>query len=260
MDADDISLPSRLKNQFDYMEKHRNINILGTYAISFGDINEYLIDYNNYTKRYRQVLLLFQNSGLIHPTSMIRKSFLNKYDIQYDEYFRNAQDYRLWVECIKYTAIKVLPKIELLYRRHYNQSSASGKKIQNQYRDEIRLLQLKKLGIKLSEENKNIFLSFCNNNINIKELPKLNELCKLIISNNIKHKYYNAHILKGMLYSKCLLIVFKQRKTLSKLELVNYIYYYMCWNSISIYLYNKSIFFYNKIRKKKIKRNYDKYE
>jgi len=37
MDADDISLPERLEQQFEYLENNPEITILGTYIEAFGN-------------------------------------------------------------------------------------------------------------------------------------------------------------------------------------------------------------------------------
>lgn len=75
MDSDDISLPTRFEKQVKFFETHPESNVLGTSAVVFGDINDYYIDYNNYSQKMRSILLLFRNSGLIHPSAMIRRVF-----------------------------------------------------------------------------------------------------------------------------------------------------------------------------------------
>ena len=66
MDADDISLPNRLKVQYYYMEKHPDIDILGGAVWSNNVKNVY---WRYFSQEWRKVNLLFGNYGICHPTA-----------------------------------------------------------------------------------------------------------------------------------------------------------------------------------------------
>lgn len=250
MDSDDISLSTRLEHQIKYFERHPEVNILGTYAITFGDRQDLLIDYNNYSKKYRSVLLFFRNSGLIHPTYMLKRQFLEDNGIVYDEHFRKAQDYRLWVECTKYSKINCLPKIEFLYRRHFSQISTSGKSSQDAYRDEIRLMQLKKLVYDSSESEKALHLRLCNRKLMKDDVDGLKKWCEKLLKENQSKMIYDPFILKGILYSESLTAIIKLRNELGFRRTCASAFKFVSLEGMSINLYNRTVFVLNLVKKR----------
>lgn len=251
MDSDDIALPMRLEKQIKYMKKHPEVNVLGTYAAEFGDGKELLVDYNRYSQKMRSVLLLFRNSGLIHPTAMMRKSFLDSYGITYDPHFRKAQDYRLWVECSKYSRIHCLPQIELLYRRHFDQISTSGKSGQDEYRNQIRLLQLRRILESVSEKEEKLFLEICNRHfedLNLKEVYGLYQ--KLLCANKEKN-IYNKFILKGILSSELCTLILKKSKRGTLCGAMRNTVQFLSLEGVCMKVYMTMIFIHNKWKKKR---------
>ncbi|MGA1794516.1 MAG: glycosyltransferase family 2 protein [bacterium] len=94
-DADDISLPDRLKKQYFFMEKNRNIFLCGTMAIIIDDNEnvlaktDYLSDTSQIKKRLRR------GNCLIHFSIMFR----NK-NIFYRDKFKYSQDYDLYLNLL----------------------------------------------------------------------------------------------------------------------------------------------------------------
>lgn len=102
MDADDISRRERIRTQVEYLEKHKEIDIVASYAKTFGDSD--IIKKSPCTHEGIKATLLFTNP-ICHPTVMFRKSSI---DFVYDESCAAGQDYELWariVECKKFCAI-----------------------------------------------------------------------------------------------------------------------------------------------------------
>ena len=95
MDADDESLPERFNLQIDFMEKNQDIYVLGTAMFRVG---------NNKKKRLMKTPALHAqclNELVVgpccfHPTVMIRKTAIN--NIRYDQKYRYAEDYKLWID------------------------------------------------------------------------------------------------------------------------------------------------------------------
>lgn len=113
MDADDIMMPDRIKQQAEFMEKQPDIDICGGGIKNFGFINNEV-----YTlKDHRSIItsLLLQNS-IAHPTVIMRKSridtYIQKYGFLYDPQFIYAEDYKLWtclaMEGYKFANLPVL--------------------------------------------------------------------------------------------------------------------------------------------------------
>lgn len=123
MDADDVSYKQRLQKQYGYMEKYQDIDILGSWC-QIGDIvgkSEGTIP-----NQWRRVRMLFGNHGIVHSTAFIRRDFLEKNHLRYDEKMKKAQDYKLWSDCLKKGAeIRVFPEALISYRVHDGQISST---------------------------------------------------------------------------------------------------------------------------------------
>ena len=100
MDSDDISLPTRIAQQVNHMEG-LNLDLCGGHY--------FLIDENgvlnglNLTPRSHELCLLSFSSkaAFVHPTVMIRKSFLDRNNLKYGQVeFKNAEDLDLWIRII----------------------------------------------------------------------------------------------------------------------------------------------------------------
>ena len=74
MDSDDISLPDRFEKQIAYMDKHKDVGVLGTSIIIFGEgIKEQIYQFDSKYKKAKADL--FFNSSLAHPTVMIQSGY-----------------------------------------------------------------------------------------------------------------------------------------------------------------------------------------
>ena len=69
MDADDVMLPYRLQVQYDYMETHLDVDILGSGMHCFGDIDQACPPFRTGEIGY---LELINTCPLYHPTVMMR--------------------------------------------------------------------------------------------------------------------------------------------------------------------------------------------
>jgi glycosyltransferase involved in cell wall biosynthesis len=119
MDADDIMLSDRLQLQVDFLQKNRNIDVVGSYALE--------VDEKGSELRLRVVApivkdakeLSIRNHFLIHPSLMIRKSFY--LDNLYDPLLNRAEDYDLWLRTFNKYSFAVI-KQPLIKYRIYKQS------------------------------------------------------------------------------------------------------------------------------------------
>lgn len=191
MDSDDVSYVKRLEKQYKYMEKYRNIDILGAWIYDGVRISK---TDGKISSECRRVRMLFRNDGIIHPTAFIRKSFLMKYGIIYDEAVQNAEDYKLWVDCLRYGAtMSVFPEVLLYYRRHSEQISQSGSEVQKHSSKIIQEELIRELYPDISDAK--LYL-FCNREIWIQNKEEFIQICKELIQKNNTKKIYDMHILK----------------------------------------------------------------
>lgn len=149
MDSDDIALKNRLKEQVKYLEKNKDIDICSTFYKMFGKENRYVI--NSYIKPEEIKCELLFRTPLIHPGVMIRREFLERNNLKYDEEYIYTQDFELWTRCSDVGNIAIIPKLELNYRIHDNQIGISKKVKQTELANKVLMKNLKKL--KLEEKD-----------------------------------------------------------------------------------------------------------
>lgn len=115
MDADDIALPERLEEQYNFMQNNTNIDFLGTSATlidSNGKEKHNLIIPNYKAQKIKKYF--FKETILIHPSIMGKSTTYKKNN--YDPSFYRSQDLELWLRILKNAQFAVLEKPLLLYR------------------------------------------------------------------------------------------------------------------------------------------------
>lgn len=95
MDGDDISLKNRFELQLEYLNSHKNIDILGGNMLIINESGKVVSE-----RKYPcNGLLLHLNSifrsPVAHPTVMFRRSIIEN-DLFYDESFSKAEDTEFW--------------------------------------------------------------------------------------------------------------------------------------------------------------------
>ena len=142
MDADDISLPTRFEKQIKFMDNNPEIGVSGTWIKTIGDIPGHVWKHPCDHETIRSKLLF--ESALVHPSVIIRKDIFCKNGLCYNSDETYAEDYGLWVRAITRLKFANIPEILLHYRVH---NSTSNKDKQQEVANNIRLLQIRKLGI-----------------------------------------------------------------------------------------------------------------
>ena len=117
MDSDDISLPERFEKQYNYLEAHPEISILGCNIKCFP--KEKVIIF----REHPCYLDFLQGCSIAHPTVMMRKCDLEKYELNYNKELKISEDYDLWCRAIKYLKFGNMTEILLHYRVLQNSNS-----------------------------------------------------------------------------------------------------------------------------------------
>ncbi|MDL2302296.1 glycosyltransferase family 2 protein [Lachnospiraceae bacterium OttesenSCG-928-D06] len=119
MDDDDISSPRRLEIQKMYMDSYPEIGICGIRHKVLNAPN-WLVDYSADPQQLQTDLLFF--SPLRHPTIMMRKTVIEKFQLYYDEELPGAEDYELYIRAAQCTRITNILEDNLFYHRRTNQN------------------------------------------------------------------------------------------------------------------------------------------
>ncbi len=112
MDADDISLPERLKIQSSYLDHNKNVFLVGGGVININERGRELITLNPIVN-FKAIIKKLPNKNLFyHPTIMLRNE-----GVKYREKFLCAQDYDLYLNLLSERKnLANLPNILLKYR------------------------------------------------------------------------------------------------------------------------------------------------
>ena len=114
MDADDVSLPTRLAKQFDYLERNPDVGIVGTWFQDMGPDGKlgpmWLLPTSPATIKW---YLMFGNC-MAHPTVMARREVMQS--LRYRQAAGQVEDYDLWIRAASVTNLANIPETLLQYR------------------------------------------------------------------------------------------------------------------------------------------------
>ena len=130
MDADDISLDSRLTAQVSFLESNLNVDIVGSWI----DVYDSAMEEYQYTWKTPPADTIIKTRNLFapsvaHPSVMLRKSSLDRCLLRYDSSLRHSEDYWFWIECGKFLQYANIQKSLLLYRDNAEGMTKSKKNI-----------------------------------------------------------------------------------------------------------------------------------
>lgn len=121
MDADDICFSTRLEKQLAFMETNPHILASGACCELINEDGVKIgrrVDFLESPERIRLSVLKY--SVLRHPLAIFRR-IINGIEVRYDESFKYAQDYALWVWILQHGEISNLQEVLLYYRISKNQ-------------------------------------------------------------------------------------------------------------------------------------------
>lgn len=122
MDADDVALSERFNKQYDYLEKNKNVFLLGTSAMMIDEDGNRSIKITAITQEKKIYSRLRKKNTIIHSSIMFR----NDFELFYRENFKYAQDYDLYLRVLSEgKIIKNILEVLLYYRVCKNSISFS---------------------------------------------------------------------------------------------------------------------------------------
>lgn len=162
LDDDDIAMPERLRLQVEYLEEHGDIDILGGRSIVIDKVGN-VIDYEATPRnnpKFIKAMLLFNNMDFRNGTVMMRREFLTKNRLRYENECYGMQDLKFYIESSKLGGISSIDKFLLKYRIHDNNETVKKmKEFQRERAEkyaEFQKVSLHKSGYVLKEDHMNI--------------------------------------------------------------------------------------------------------
>lgn len=131
MDADDISLPTRLEKQFAFLEKHPDVAILGSKLVLINQYNDEVgiwpEDFGVVSDQDILETLPYVNC-IGQPTVMMRRDVVTS--IMYNDLYVHNEDWGLWLDVLALNhRISKLPEVLLRYRQHEASTTVSTNKL-----------------------------------------------------------------------------------------------------------------------------------
>ena len=150
MNADDISLPERFQKQVACMEQDPEIVMCGVKAEIFGS-HSFTWELETDSGRLSTNILFY--SPCIHPTVMIRKSFLEQYKIKYNKKYRASEDYDLFSKICRHGSIVNLDETLFRYRMMDHNATFKNNQAGRCIYREVMKRQFRMIGLSLSESD-----------------------------------------------------------------------------------------------------------
>lgn len=194
MDADDICMPNRIEKQIEFLELNPDAGLVGSFVETLGNKVDRIISFKTSPEVIK--FKLFLANHVFHPTVVIRTSIIKDNELKYKNYL-HAEDYKLWVDISRISNIHILPDVLLKYRVHESNISVNNAEYQLKISEQIRLEQLKELGLKLVEREVAIYESWLSGQriFDQSKLRVLIRIFKMIILGNKQRNIFEFFIL-----------------------------------------------------------------
>lgn len=124
MDDDDIAMKDRLQLEYDYLESHPDIDVVGGGDISVNELGQIISNRKEIIcnpKRIKAELLF--RCTLHNATSMYRREFVETNKLTYRDGYLGMQDFKFWTECAVCGKIANIDKVLSKWRKHDNNTS-----------------------------------------------------------------------------------------------------------------------------------------
>lgn len=198
MDADDISEPVRLQKQYQFMENNQETGICGSFIRNIpSNISPRFITDNDELK-----VAFLSNNYCSHPSLIMRKDYLLKYNLKYNEAYNYSADFDLCARGFRYFKIQNIPEVLLQYRRHPKQISSARFEEQTKFADIIRINQLIEIfGFGIENIPAYLHLKLMKRQpLQQQYADDASKWVRSILEKNISLGYYNQKILEQFLF------------------------------------------------------------
>jgi len=155
-DQDDISLPTRLEKQVNFLEKNPDCGLVGTWAsIMEDEVHTERTHEHPVFNESLKLDLLF-NNPFVHSSVMLRKSVFDKIATYTTDSERQPpEDYELWSRIANYFEVANIPEILHLYREIPTSMSRGGI---DPFRDNVFKISVENLTAAINSKYKSVHI------------------------------------------------------------------------------------------------------
>lgn len=196
MDADDISMPQRFKNQVEFLESHKDIDVVAGAWLVMG-LNRVYYPYTDHDDLKAAMLV---SNPFHNPVMMIRTSAANRLNFRFKECgVKSASDFA-FVTAIKQIArFATLPEVLYLYRVHSEQESTANSKTQKESLKMLVCRQFEFHGIDIPEIAKDMMFIFEGDQPTVLQIKAIGDIyIRLILLNKVNKWYSQKHLIKHL--------------------------------------------------------------
>ena len=206
MDQDDISLPTRIEKQVEFMDQHPEYGLIGSWFQDFGDnIESKLVCYSSDDTQIR-IRHLYQ-THISHPTALLRNSVIKENNLKFDPAFVHGEDYEFWVRMSAYCKLSNIPELLVLKRDHIHNITNKYAQTMQDTCAKVKLKQFHQMGVELQVDDVNLYSKFADGEwaFNIEEMDKLTQLLEKIKRANEQSEFilpvvYNNYLAEKLFH------------------------------------------------------------
>lgn len=190
MDADDICMPQRFERQVAFMNAHPEIAVCGTWTRQFGDKGGVLrppIEPEQIRAR------LFFEWAMDHPSIMMRRAFLDRHKLGYDDEFRHVEDLDFFLRASALGNLANVPEVLMRTRAHAGETSIVHRREQAQTEARLRVRQLRLLMPLVTKMEEEFHIRIMSGELDPSNLPRAEQwLLRLDQANRERALYDGA--------------------------------------------------------------------
>ena len=112
-DHDDVSMPTRLEQEVDFLDKNPDVGVVSGFMELFGE-RAGIRTYPEYDADIK--MHMTDNCSVSHSACMIRKSVMVENNIWYEGYYSPSEDYRLFARLMEHTLVYNIQGVLIKYR------------------------------------------------------------------------------------------------------------------------------------------------
>ena len=173
MDADDICLPRRFERQVAFLDAHPQVALCGTWTRQFGNGARGILHLPAESKQIRAQL--FFGGAIDHPSIMMRRAFLERHGLAYDEKFRHVEDFDFFIRAAELAPLANLPEVLLRTREHDNNVSRVYRKEQVQAEARLFARQLRSLIPDATQEQEDFHVRIATEAVEASDLARVDQ-------------------------------------------------------------------------------------